>query len=48
MSDVEAKTAIETPLQVIHAEEKAAMGTWFGCLLPEDFGDWRAEYAAAR
>ena len=25
MSDVEAKTAIETPLQVIHAEEKAAM-----------------------
>src|SRR5690348_16652729 len=48
MSDVEAKTAIETPLQVIHAEEKATIGTWFGCVLPEDFGDWRAEYVAAR
>ena len=24
------------------------MGVWFGCALPDDFGDWRAEYVFAR
>lgn len=27
---------------------KANMGTWFGCPLPSDFGDWRKEYGYLR
>ena len=27
---------------------KANMGTWFGCPLPSDFGDWRREYSFLR
>jgi folate-binding protein YgfZ len=57
MSDLATKTAIETPLLGVHRNAGAAIGTWFGCALPDhfggaanrgDFGDWLAEYRAAR
>lgn len=35
---------LDTSLSKIHRENHAAMGTWFGCALPDSFGDWRAEY----
>jgi folate-binding protein YgfZ len=43
-----ATTTIETPLAPLHRAANAKMGVWFGCALPDDFGDWRAEYAFAR
>jgi len=57
MSDAIAKTVIETPLLDVHKNSGATIGTWFGCALPDhfqgatyrgDFGDWLAEYRAAR
>ena len=41
-------TAIETPLAELHRAAGARMGTWFGCALPDEFGDWREEYRFAR
>ena len=41
-------TAIETPLAELHRAAGARMGTWFGCALPDEFGDWREEYRLAR
>src|SRR6201999_2481273 len=41
-------TAIETPLTAIHETEGANIGTWFGCALPSDFGNWRHEYEVAK
>jgi aminomethyltransferase len=40
------KTArlIQTPLALLHEQNGAKMGTWFGCSLPHDFGDWQQEY----
>jgi aminomethyltransferase len=35
---------IETPLAALHISERARMGDWFGCALPDDFGDWEREY----
>jgi folate-binding protein YgfZ len=35
---------LETPLALIHEQSCAKMGTWFGCALPDDFGDWQREY----
>jgi aminomethyltransferase len=43
-----AQSTIETPLAATHRKTGAKMGVWFGCALPDDFGDWRAEYAFAR
>jgi folate-binding protein YgfZ len=40
--------AIETPLAATHARAHARMGVWFGCALPDDFGDAAAEYRFAR
>jgi len=40
--------AIETPLAELHRAAGARMGTWFGCALPDEFGDWREEYRFAR
>src|SRR2546426_12621468 len=34
----------ETPLAKLHASAGARMGVWFGCALPDDFGDAAAEY----
>jgi len=35
---------IETPLAPLHQQAGAKMGEWFGCALPDDFGDWQREY----
>jgi folate-binding protein YgfZ len=38
---------LETPLAKLHANAGAKMGVWFGCVLPDDFGDAAAEYRFA-
>ena len=49
MSETAAKPVIETPLLEIHKDAGASIGNWFGCSLPDRFGDdWLAEYRAAR
>jgi aminomethyltransferase len=40
--------AIETALSEAHRKNGATMGVWFGCALPDSFGDWQAEYRALR
>jgi len=40
--------AIETPLAAMHARANAKMGVWFGCALPDNFGDTAAEYHFVR
>jgi folate-binding protein YgfZ len=39
---------LETPLGALHAKAGAKMGVWFGCSLPDDFGDAAAEYRFAK
>ena len=41
-------TVLKTPLAAMHAAAGAKMGIWFGCALPDDFGDAAAEYRYAR
>jgi folate-binding protein YgfZ len=41
-------TVIETPLAPPHKSAGANMGVWFGCSLPNDFGDWQSEYEIAK
>jgi folate-binding protein YgfZ len=49
MSGTTTKTVIDAPLRTLHAQAGAAIGTWFGCALPDHFSsDWQAEYRAAR
>jgi folate-binding protein YgfZ len=43
-----AASALPTPLCALHIARGASLGTWFGCVLPSDFGDWRAEYDFAQ
>jgi folate-binding protein YgfZ len=38
-----AEVRIETPLSGAHRRAGATMGVWFGCALPDDFGDAREE-----
>jgi len=40
--------AIETPLAKLHSDAGARIGVWFGCALPDTFGDWQSEYRWAR
>ena len=40
--------ALPTPLEETHRHAGAAMGVWFGCALPDHFGDWLAEYRQLR
>jgi folate-binding protein YgfZ len=40
--------ALDTPLSAIHARAGAKMGVWFGCALPDDFGDAASEFRSAR
>jgi folate-binding protein YgfZ len=40
--------ALATPLAQFHQSAGAKLGTWFGCALPDDFGDWQREYSFAR
>jgi folate-binding protein YgfZ len=35
---------IDTPLAPLHQQAGAKMGQWFGCALPDDFGEWQREY----
>jgi folate-binding protein YgfZ len=46
---MEADTArlIETPLAPLHLQAGAELGVWFGCALPNHFGDWHREYWSA-
>src|SRR3989441_9734411 len=39
---------LESPLAATHARAGARVGVWFGCQLPDDFGDAAAEYRYAR
>src|SRR5712692_1080339 len=39
---------LESPLAATHARAGARVGVWFGCQLPDDFGDAAAEYRFAR
>jgi folate-binding protein YgfZ len=49
MSDIAEKPLIDTPLASLHKNAGAKIGTWFGCALPDQFGDdWSAEYRAGR
>ncbi len=41
-------TALNTPLAVTHVAAGAKMGIWFGCALPDYFGDVAAESRNAR
>ncbi len=41
-------TALNTPLAATHLAAGAKMGVWFGCALPDYFGDAAAEYRSAR
>jgi aminomethyltransferase len=41
-------TVIETPLAAAHKSAGAKIGVWFGCALPDDFGDWQREFAVAQ
>ncbi len=41
-------TIIETPLTSAHKSAGANIGVWFGCALPDSFGDWQREYALAK
>jgi folate-binding protein YgfZ len=36
--------ALDTPLAEFHRRAGSKLGLWFGCSLPDDFGDWTAEY----
>jgi len=41
-------TALDTPLATTHTRAGAKMGVWFGCALPDSFGDAPAEFRQAR
>src|SRR5258708_15249184 len=41
-------TILTTPLAALHAAAGAKMGVWFGCAMPDDFGDPASEYRHAR
>jgi folate-binding protein YgfZ len=44
MQAPETARLIDTPLTALHEQVGANMGAWFGCALPNDFGDWQREY----
>ena len=39
---------LRTALEAMHLANGATVSTWFGCALPERFGDWRLEYGHLR
>jgi folate-binding protein YgfZ len=43
-----ADSTLDTPLTASHLRAGAKMGVWFGCALPDDFGDVSAEFRHAR
>src|SRR5712692_6512210 len=48
METLPTNKALETPLAALHERAGAKMGVWFGCALPDYFGDTAAEYRSAR
>jgi folate-binding protein YgfZ len=44
MQATQTTAAIETPLAKLYKSAGAKLGVWFGCILPDDFGDWQKEY----
>jgi folate-binding protein YgfZ len=44
----EEREDLRTVLEAMHLANGAKLGTWFGCALPNSFGDWRAEYGYLR
>src|SRR3981189_422473 len=40
--------ALDTPLAATHERAGAKMGVWFGCALPDTFGDAATEFRQAR
>src|SRR5467141_5033172 len=48
METLPTNKVLETPLAATHANAGAKMGVWFGCAMPDDFGDEAAEYRHAR
>ena len=41
-------TSLRTALAELHRKNGAELGVWFGCELPDSFGDWRGEYRMLR
>jgi aminomethyltransferase len=41
-------TTLPTPLAEFHRQSGAQLGKWFGCELPDHFGEWLAEYHLLR
>src|SRR5260221_4509115 len=35
---------LPTPLVTLHTHSGTQLSNWFGCSLPNDFGDWLVEY----
>jgi folate-binding protein YgfZ len=48
MESTTQSTIIETPLAAHHKSSGANLGAWFGCALPDDFGDWQHEHEIAK
>lgn len=48
METASTNETLETPLAALHRSAGAKMGMWFGCALPDEFSDWRAEYRFAQ
>jgi folate-binding protein YgfZ len=44
MEATETFKTLDTPLAEFHRNSGARLGVWFGCALPDDFGDWQREY----
>jgi aminomethyltransferase len=48
MEVTETFKTLDTPLAEFHRNSGARLGVWFGCALPDDFGDWQREYFYAK
>jgi folate-binding protein YgfZ len=44
METIGTRQTLDTPLAELHRSAGAKLGLWFGCNLPDDFGDWTSEY----
>ena len=48
MGTTQTARSLDTPLASLHRHGGAQIGVWFGCALPDHFGDWESEYWFAR
>jgi len=44
----EQSETLKTALSEMHRANGTPLATWFGCELPDDFGDWKREYGLLR